>query len=146
MTYEEVQTYSNGTVAEVSDHNGVGRINYHSESSDYSISYIKTTVDAWKRDKAPAAIEARLITFDELKDNLGYTYGEVGTSMVWHPGESTPNWIYNNAYWYWTMSPNEDSSSSVWEVGSDGSLSTCSVYNGHMMVRPVIVISKSALN
>ena len=144
LTYEEVQTYSNGTGAEIYDGTTYRGIQYHSDSSDYATSYIKTTVDAWKAVKAPQASEARLITFDELKDNLGYTYGEVGTSMVWHPGESTPSFVYNSNYWYWTMSPYEDSASDVWSVYGSG-LGDLYVRSNIGAVRPVITVSKSAL-
>ena len=47
-------------------------IYYSSSDASYDGSYIKTTVDAWKAEKAPAATSARLITIDELKNNLGY--------------------------------------------------------------------------
>ena len=147
LTYEEIGTYANGTGASTYNNSGYGGMQYHSSSSDYSTSYIKTTVDAWKTAEAPDASEARLITFDELKDNLGYTYGEVGTSMVWHPGESTPSWVYNNNDWYWTMSPYEDSASSVWRVNSGGGLNNSyRVDYDNGAVRPVITLSKFSLS
>ena len=106
LLYEEVGKYLNGTELDVSDMNNYGSIKYHNNSSRYSTSYVKVIVDMWAAQEVLSGLEeARLITFDELTNDLGYTYGEVGTSMVWHPGESTPSWVYNSNYLYWTMTP-----------------------------------------
>ena len=146
LTYEEVQTYSNGTGAATSDNNGIGRMQYHSESSNYETSYIKTTVDAWKAAKAPAASEARLITIDEVT-SLGYEWYDNGSAAFWQKTDSTPNWLYNSNYWYWTMSQYNDEASFVWGVYAGGDVGSGSV-NGsgdYYGVRPVITLLKSAL-
>ena len=77
LTTREVQTYSSQTgVTTFHNINGYYdygcMIYYSSSDASYDGSYIKTTVDAWKAEKAPAATSARLITIDELKNNLGY--------------------------------------------------------------------------
>ena len=41
-------------------------------SKDYAVSDVKQVVDVWKTHYASNATEARLITIDELTDNLGY--------------------------------------------------------------------------
>ena len=145
LTSEEITTYSNGTGATT---DGNGGMQYHSSSSAYSTSYIKTTVDAWKTAKAPSATEARIITFDELKNNLGYELINKGSVQLWSPTESTPSWVYNSNYSYWTMSPDNGSMSSVWNVSVDGSLYTYGVVGsyGVNIVRPVIVLPKSAIS
>ena len=147
LSYEEITTYSAGTGALTYDNNGYGGMQYHSSSSDYSTSYVKTTVDAWKVAKAPQASEARLIKIDDLVADLGYEYYEQGSSTGYRKTDSTPTWVYNSNYWYWTMSPWNDSSSNVWHVYSDGGLGSGNglTYNNEV-VRPVITISKSALN
>jgi prepilin-type N-terminal cleavage/methylation domain-containing protein len=149
LTYEEITTYSAGTGAQTSNQNGYGGMQYHSSSNVYSTSYVKTTVDAWKAAKAPAALDARLITIDELKDNLGYDVQQECTGSCYQVGrksDNTPAWVYNSNYWYWTMSPNNDSASTVWYVYIDGSLDgSAVVYNYSGVVRPVITISKSLL-
>ena len=148
LTYEEITTYSAETGAQTSNQNGYGGMQYHSSSSAYSTSYVKTTVDAWKAAKAPAASEARLITYEELLNNLGYENNFTCTGGCYYSGslENVPNWVYNSNYDYWTMSPNNDSTSLVWSVSDDGSLSSYGVdYYGSRVVRPVIVISKSEL-
>ena len=144
LTYEEVQTYSNGTGADTYNNNGIGGMQYHSSSSDYSTSYIKTAVDAWKAAKAPLASEARLITYEELIDNLGYdpTISSAGNPTV---NENVPSFVYNSSYMYWTMTQHPNGASDVWGVGSDGSLYYDSVNNCDGAVRPVITILKSAL-
>ena len=118
---------------------------YHSDSNVYSTSYVKTTVDAWKAAKAPAASEARLITIDDLKDNLGYELDNSATTEIYIPSEQTPSWVYNSNYWYWTMSQYHDSASNVWDVRDGGSLYNGIVYYYNYVVRPVITISKSEL-
>ena len=49
-------------------------------TNSYNASDIKYVVDTWKITKAPVASEARLITYDELIDNLGYEWGVVDPS------------------------------------------------------------------
>ena len=153
LTYEEVQTYSAGTGAQTYNNNGVGGMQYGT-TSDYSISYIKNTVDAWKEAKAPAATEARLIEYDEMITNLGYENNIYCTGDCYNKGsmDNVPTWVYNSNYWYWTMSPNNDSASYVWIVSISGNLGSMSVTNYReegtfksLSVRPVITISKSIL-
>ena len=140
------------TAQEISDYkpseaqaNGNG-MQYHSSSNAYDGSYIKTTVDAWKAAKAPAATEARLITKNELIDNLGYVLKENATSEEYIPSGSTPSWVYNSNYWYWTMSPYTGSASDVWDVYGDGRLGSGDAYYYRDVVRPVIVLSKSLIS
>ena len=102
---------------------------YHSNSSAYEGSYVKTTVDKWKTANAPAATEARLIQYNEF-ENLGYVEGQINPSDIGLVKTAyTPTWVYalNNEYWYWTMSPANDSSFDVWRVLSDGSIHSYSV-------------------
>ena len=148
LSYSDVQTYSNGTGAETYDNNGYGGMQYHSESSDYSTSYVKTTVDAWKTAQAPLATEARLIQYDEFA-NLGYEWGVYNVSNEGYiKGENTPSWVYNSNYYYWTMTPYNDSSSAVWNVYPDGDLNNYGGvnYSGSVVVRPVIILLKSNLS
>ena len=145
LSYSEVQTYSQGTGVQTYDMGGYGGMQYHSSSSDYSTSYVKTTVDAWKQAQAPAASEARLITIDDLKDNLGYVLDTSATSEAYIPSSSTPSWVYNSNYDYWAMSQYQDSTSDVWDVYNDGTLFNIDVDHGYL-VRPVITLSKSSLS
>ena len=116
--------------------------------TDYASSEIKYVVDAWKTAKAPAATEARLITYDELIDNLGYD-PTISSSGNPQRNDNVPTWVYKSNYWYSTPSQHQRSSSSVWIVNSYGVLRNNSVNNGYDdygVVRPVIVLPKSAIS
>ena len=143
LSASEITTYSAETGAQTG---GNGGMQYHSSSNNYETSYIKTTVDAWKQAQAPAASEARLITYEELEDNLGYDHGTPEASWINVNPEYTPSWVYNNNFGYWTMSQYEDSASGVWGVTSDGGLDDIYVSYDYRVVRPVIVLSKSNIS
>ena len=113
-------------------------------TTDYAQSDIKYAVDAWNAAKAPAAIEARLITYDDLTDNLGYEKKNQGTINSSSSG-ATPSWLHDFNYYYWTMSPYDNSASVVRHVGFSGSLNFENVNDYHPVVRPVITIFKSSI-
>ena len=121
-------------------------------TTDYAQSEVKYVVDAWKTAKAPLALEARLIKYDEVA-YLGYEWGIYNVSNEGYvKGENTPSWVYNSNYWYWTISQYNDSLSYVWSIGSSGEVGSASVSilfanegNYYGVVRPVIVLPKSAL-
>ena len=144
------------------DSNGYGGIQYYSSSTcgddgsnwvdsgcttDYASSEIKYVVDAWKNAKAPVATEARLMTYDEYSDNSDVH--QVCTGSCFDSIVANYDWMYNSNYWYWLGTPYTDSSSSVWIVNSYGVLRNNSVNNGYDdygVVRPVIVLPKSAIS
>ena len=132
LSAEEITTYSAGTGAQT---DGNGGMEYHSSSSAYEGSYVKTTVDAWKNDQAPAANEARIITYEELTTELGCTSNNCANSLY--------DWLYNIGSWCWTMSPVK--TNTVWFMFSNGALNSGSNGMYNLVVRPVIVLSKSAL-
>ena len=141
-SYGGMQYYSSSTCG----YNGSSWVDSEC-TTNYAQSEIKYVVDAWKNAKAPAATEARLITFDEVKDNLGYELIDNGSVQLWSPTDSTPSWVYNSNYWYWTSTQYNDSSSRVWYVNHDGELGSNSVnYGSYGIVRPVITISKSVIS
>ena len=158
LSYEEIQIYAVIPDIVISDNGGVAY--YTSETcgyvngswvsdgctSDYDQSKIKYIVDDWKEKKATLAIEARLITFDELTNNLGYVLDTSATSEAYIPSSSTPSWVYNSNYWYWTMSQYQDSSFNVWLVLNDVGLGYSNVYGYDGVVRPIIVLPKSAIS
>ena len=129
-------------------------------TTDYAQSEVKYAVDAWAADKFQASdlkddetgYSARLITFNELVNNLGYSIKNGETSYT-ATADYTPSWIYNSNYWYWTMSQYGDSALGVWFVGYDGGLYGGNVYssdnivygNYYGVVRPVVTLLKSAL-
>ena len=161
LTVAEVNTYGAGhvnrytgsSVGTAYDSNGYGGMAYYSNetcghansfwiydgcTTDYVQSEIKYVVDAWKVNKAPMAVEARLITYDELTMELGCDNNNCMNSSY--------NWLYNKNYWYWTMNANGDSMQSVWGVFHYGYLFGNGVYGDNGVIRPVIVLSKSVLS
>ena len=118
---------------------------------DYIESDVKYVVDAWKSAQAPDAIEARLITLDDLTDNLGMEFTTLNeTTMRVVETEETPSWIFGTNYGYWTSTTNADKTNQVWYVSTDGNISSYGVHGSreyHLrVVRPVIIIQKSALS
>ena len=106
-------------------------------TTDYAQSDIKYAVDAWKTAQAPQALEARLITYEELTTDL-----ECSTNSC---SNSSNSWLYNSKYYYWTMSSVNNSASNVWYVGNGGSLYYYGVHYSPV-VRPVITISKANIS
>ena len=115
-------------------------------TNDYAQSEVKYVVDAWKTAQTPAATESRLITFEDLTENLGFEFQQTTpTSQGYKYTENTPSGVYNSSYWYLTMSQYNDLSSDVWSVSQASGLSPTYVYHYTGVVRPVITISKSAI-
>ena len=120
-------------------------------NTDYKLSSIKQIVDTWSIAKLTQdnlkevdEYKARLITKDELLDNLGYSYSNTATIPI-IKNKNVPSFVYDSNYWYWTMSPYNDSDSNVWGVFDTGSLSRGTLYSSNGVVRPVINLLKSAI-
>ena len=171
LTVEEVNQYGVGHINRyhsnsrntVYNHNGYGGIAYYTSNNcmyqvetgcitNYNDSDIKYIVDRWAQAKVPTGMqEARLITFNDLTEDLGYKPQQTSpSSEEYLPAENTPNFVYSSNYWYWTMTPLNDTSAFVYAVRSDIiSWSTvCSDEPGPVnigVVRPVVTIKKSAL-
>ena len=117
-------------------------------TTDYAQSEVKYVVDAWKTAQAPNATNARLITLDDLKDNLGIELTQSNvTSLQITVTEDTPTWVMGENYYYWTMTTNTDKTADVWIVGTRSGASVPSnvVQVFGNVVRPVITLKKSAL-
>ena len=121
-------------------------------TTDYSVSNVKQLVDIWATNYTNSSdlvadstgYKARLMTYDELSE-------AVELEMVQTPSEpyyqipSSATWLYNNSYWYWTMSQGSDSAA-VWRVNSGGNLDSYSVLGTGYAVRPVITLSKTSIS
>ena len=147
-----INRYIYGSVGTAYNNNGYGGMVYYSSetcgyvnntwvytgcTTDYAQSDIKYAVDAWKAAQAPQALEARLITYEELTTDLGCSSSSCRNS--------SNSWLYNSKYYYWTMSPYNNSASNVWGVGGDGRFYYNVGVHNIGVVRPVITIKKSAL-
>ena len=118
-------------------------------TTDYAQSEIKYAVDAWKADKASGATEARLITVDDLTDNLGMELNKTNpTSYQINVTEDTPTWVMGDNYEYWTMTTNTDKTADVWNVStrSNAHVNSSNVLNAYSAVRPVITLSKTNIS
>ena len=153
-----VNRYTSDSVGTAYDCGGYGCMAYYSSetcgyannnyvntgcTTNYADSDIKYVVDAWKTAKAPAAIEARLIQYDELIDNLGYDQATWNVSNWNVNPDYTPSWVYD--FTTRTMSQYNDSMDAIWDVLTNGNLRHSGVSGFDIPVRPVIVLPKSAL-
>ena len=149
LTYEEVQQYSEGIGAHISNQKGYGGMQYHLNSNNYATSYIKSVVDKWALDKVKNYKKVRLLTHDELVTDLGYINTNDTTKTIPSSNGDTPLWVYNNDYWYWTQSNYNDSTNSLWVVRNNGTLHDNGYKGGVLdtecVVRPVVIFSKITL-
>ena len=115
-------------------------------STDYSVSTIKQVVDIWKEIYANEASNARLITYEDLTNNLGFENSFTCTGGCYYSGllVNVPTWVYTNKYTYWTMSSVEESLSSVWALSTSGDFFTAHINLNYIAVRPVLELNKSA--
>ena len=121
-------------------------------TNDYKLSSIKQVIDAWAADKFKSidlkeyetGYSARLITQDELINNLGYEYFNNGSLERYISTKNTPEWIYNVSYPYWTMSQYNDSVSDIFILWREGYLAKYNI-NTDGSIRPVVTLYKSAL-
>ena len=127
-------------------------------TTDYAQSEIKYVVDEWSKDKFIigdlkkdiTGYSVRLITYDELVENLGYGQAEDGYIRP-SINNYTPDWVYNSNYWYWTMTPSYDSNLDVWGVPGGTLTTNNGVFFGYVnrpnygVVRPVVTLLKTAI-
>ena len=170
-----VPSWSDIKSGQLENKNGYGALYYYSNvncvydpnskyysgcSTDYETSDIKYVVDAWANstlDDSELSIDennykVRLITMNELLNNLGYSNSVLdGTGYKLIP-EYTPEFVYNSNYSYWTMSSFEDSNYNIFTVEESGWLSyypVCGLSNPTQRfhtVRPVINLYKTSID
>ena len=114
---------------------------------DYLQSEVKYVVDSWKNAKAPLAIEARLISKEEIETERKEYDCCGGCGACIATGDFAKyDWMYNNNYSYWTSNQYSDSSFDILRVSNNGELKSGDLNSGMSAVRPVITIKKTALN
>ena len=93
----------------------------------------------------------RLITLEELQDNLGVSK-TITASFYETDISNTPTWVYqnykknqSNVDGYWTMTPKENNSFCMCYVMGSSVYTSMSVYYDQLGVRPVINLLKSAI-
>lgn len=157
-----VNKYTYESVGMARDLNGYGGMAYYASETckngeydgciiEYSQSDIKYVIDAWAKDKVSNGLQdVRLIKYGELIDELGFKLKNSGTG--YEPSlTKTPSWLYDVDYHYWTMSLYDDRYVYRWTLGGDycggNNAGLCAVptYENNYLVRPVVTISKSAI-
>ena len=90
--------------------------------------------------KSGDSATARLITLDDLINNLGYEL----TGSFYDITENTPSWVYSSEsnYWYWTMDVKE-ATEDIYGVGNYGNIEFNPI-SEYYSIRPVLEISKTA--
>ena len=119
-------------------------------TTDYAQSEVKYVVDAWAKDKLDInglvkdrfGYKVRLITYDELTENLEYANIDSSRINV-IASKSYSDLMYGN-YWYWTMTTYQDYDNMLWFV-TRGHLVSADVSIQGAAVRPVINLKKSAI-
>ena len=152
--YQQAHDYNNdGTVGGMAYYTSATCNGYGDSSgctTNYAQSEIKYVVDAWKTAQAPNATNARLITLDDLTDNLGMELNRTNpTSYQINVTEDTPTWVMGENYYYWTMTTNTDKTADVWRVGTRSNVGVRSrpvQYDYYYAVRPVITLSKTNIS
>ena len=163
-----VNRYTVSSIATASNQNGYGGMAYYSSETCgyvnsnweetgcitlYASSDIKYVVDKWAQAKVLSGlVESRLITKDEYVGLSNEEQRVTDTGEQYNILSPQYNWMYNSNYSYWTNTSYADSLSKVWGVRNSGALGSgvdygsATVYSGdNGVVRPVIVLSKSAL-
>ena len=93
-------------------------------------------------------IEARLITYDEIKDNFGFEdFKPCGDEcgVVMEQISSEYSWLNCPGYQCWTMSDAEQNQAKI-TIYSSGPFGNASVNANFLLVRPVITIPKSYIS
>ena len=151
--YGQMAYYSSSTCG-YSDPTDISTLTTSGCTTDYASSEVKYVIDAWAQAKftngelkTVDGYDTRLITHDEIINNLGYEWGPTCSTCSdgWIKTENTPSWVYNSNYRYWTMSQYQDSTIELWYVRDDnGNLDKKDVINVDS-VRPVINVYKSKI-
>ena len=111
-------------------------------TSDYGLSDVKYVIDAWAVDKFreqelvsdSTGYSARLLTVDELHNNLGY-----GNKNV--VNENVPEWVYSAGTW--TIPYYSSNTGTL--LMTNGNIISMRSYDYSTPVRPVVTLKKSAL-
>lgn len=129
-------------------------------STDFNSSKVKEILDKWvmfnihEEDlEEVEGYKVRLLTKDELIDNLGYDVNVAVTGNKFTATENVPNWIYScditsskNCFGpYWTMTKHSSTEKTVFTITEDGYLTGYVGVYTNRKVRPVINLKKDAI-
>ena len=152
LTQGEVNRYLNVSQASY-DANDIqyksGCIYFGECSADYDNSDVKKVVDAWAQDNLDLeklvevkGYKVRLITIDDLIENLGFINQKIDTHDYFIKTEDTPVQIYESGEKFWTMNRYEDSDRYVYFYSDRANSIDVDSKN---KIRPVINLYKCEL-
>lgn len=160
LTYDEVNKYNTRNDIKVSNYLGYGGIPYYISDdadlkNDYEHSSVKVVVDAWALDNIKSndlgydinQLSARLLTIDELINNLGYSYENQGSNIIQY-NNKVYSWLLFS-YDYYTMSPYDlagysDVKNRTWGI-EYGNLVGSVVDVNSDFIRPVVILRKNSI-
>ena len=133
----------------------VRTISSFGDSSSYDSSAVKNILEGYANSTLGSdnlreinGYKIRLITMDELQQNLGYSTS-MTASWYEYSQENTPLWVYSYSasnMGYWTMTVDPENTDAMLCVVSNGRLEYCSINSGPREIRPVINLLKSSIN
>ena len=128
----------------ITESNGYGKVQY-GESTDYSTSTVKQVVDAWKNSAVESGdtAAARLITYDELIDNLGYDVSISSAGYILN-NENVPDFVGNINYTCWSMTQMQNSDFNIWGINNEKNMAGFHLRYSEHSVCPVLELNKSA--
>lgn len=137
---------------DVTEKNGYGMVKY-GNGADYKNSYVKQIVDDWVNynvdveylKKDDSGYYARILSLDDLVSNLGYKYHFDGTYSVFER-DSTPDWVYNPGGWIISIY-SDDGNNKLYYLSDSKYINYDYIsHNVIKFVRPVMNITKIALD
>lgn len=150
-----VAFYSNSDCGYLEENND-NFVNNGCNNISYENSNIKNIVDNWAMDnfesvflvKDQLGYKYRLITYEELINNLGYDENiKANDSNYVISNNNVPVFVTNLSYNYWTMSKIQDYKSYIVDyAGSNGRLLPYRFYYRDATIRPVITVRKEIVN
>ena len=119
-------------------------------TTNYNDSFVKIIVDNWSNSIESNLVEingykARLLNLDELRDNFGYEYVPKNSWSVYGSSDETPNWLKNNSYSSWTMTPYEYDDY-IYVIADDYLNGQRGFVADYSAIRPVINLKKCAIS
>jgi len=132
--YGGLQYYSSPTCGSGED----GRIFEFNCLNDYNSSEVKYVIDAWA--------DKQVLSNHLAPDETGYSVRLIQKDEYNAIGDNN-EWKKNSNYWYWTMSPVENSNN-IWFIDGRGIPCIINVNDSstNEVLRPVVVLYKCALD
>lgn len=164
LTSNQILIYNNkyGVMPYFKSDRCTSRENMTGCSTNYETSLVKSTLDNWANDKdilkdliSVKKYKIRLLTKEDLLNNLGYSYHSIITKYTFDVTEDVPKWVYSSDFEYWTMSSDDEIYDTVYVILNSGIADLADIYYvrnenskiyNYNAVRPVINLNKCVLD